>query len=229
VKGRRLVITVDGPAGAGKSTVSRALAERLGYVYVDTGAMYRAVAVLVQRAGKSDDFDEEMLEQICRRLELHLSSENGQVRVIANGEDLTEEIREPHISELASAVSRKAVVRKRLSEIQRTLGQHGGVVLEGRDMGTVVFPDADIKFFLDASSDVRALRRYLELTRKGKKVSRQQVYDQLVERDRNDIARELAPLKPAADAILVDSTNLQVDEVVDFMLDRIRTLSHHHD
>jgi cytidylate kinase len=218
---RSLVITIDGPAGSGKSTVSKILAKRLGYIYVDTGAMYRAVAVLARDSGEPNPLDEPLLEAICSELDLRFVSKNGEPRLLANGRDVTEEIRKPEISSLASAVSAREVVRERLSDIQRSMGAAGGVVLEGRDMGTVVFPNADIKFFLDAAPDVRSQRRYLELEAKGEKVAPAEVHQQMLERDRNDRNRPLAPLKAAADAIVVDSSNLKIEEVVQLMLDHI--------
>ena len=218
---RKLVITIDGPAGAGKSTISKMLATSLGYIYLDTGAMYRAVAVLARRAGQANPLNETLLEKICSGLDLKFVNDNGKLRLLANGGDITEEIRKPEITSLASAVSAKAIVRERLTKIQREMGGRGGVVLEGRDMGTVVFPDADVKFFLDASPEIRSQRRYMELKAKGEGVTFDEVHEQMLVRDSNDQSRQLAPLKPAADAIVVDSSNLQIEEVVQLMLDHI--------
>ena len=143
------------------------------------------------------------------------------LHLIVNGEDITEEIRKPEISAIASAVSAIAVVRERLTKIQREMGARGGVVFEGRDMGTVVFPHADVKFFLDAAPEIRSRRRHLELEATGEEVSSKEVYEQMLARDRNDQMRRLAPLRPAGDAIVVDSTNLQIEEVVQMMLDYV--------
>jgi cytidylate kinase len=185
---------------------------------MDTGAMYRAVAVLARDRSRENPLDEAMLTEICAALDLHMRSDSRGMRLVVNGQDLTEKIREPEISALASAVSGQAVVRRRLAEIQRHLGAGGGIVAEGRDMGTVVFPQAEVKFFLDAHPEVRGERRHRELVAKGDKATLLEVSEQLIARDRNDQSRELAPLKPAADAILVDSTDLGAEEVVDLMV-----------
>jgi cytidylate kinase len=225
-KPNKLVITVDGPAGAGKSTVCTVLADRLGYLYLDTGAMYRAVGLLARDSGHTDPLDEALLEEICSGLDLQFVHGTCGVRLLANGRDVTEEIRAPRISSLASAVSARAVVRERLSDIQRHLGKAGGVVLEGRDMGTVVFPDADVKFFLDAAPEIRSDRRYRELRARGEQVTFAEVHQDLLRRDQNDRSRCLSPLRPATDAIILDSSNLQVEGVVQLMLEYIDRRGH---
>ena len=222
---KKLLITIDGPAGAGKSSVSKLLAKKLGYIYLDTGAMYRAVALLARDSGYSESLDERTLEEICLGLDLAFVQKDGTLRLLANGRDVTEEIRHPEISSLASAVSAKGSVRERLSTIQRNMGKAGGIVLEGRDMGTVVFPDADVKFFLDASPEVRSKRRFLELEAEGEDTTPEEVHQLMLERDRNDRNRQLAPLRPADDAILVDSSDLQIAAVVQVMLDHIAAMS----
>ena len=222
---KKLLITIDGPAGAGKSSVSKLLAKKLGYIYLDTGAMYRAVALLARDSGYSESLDERTLEEICLGLDLEFVQKDGTLRLLANGRDVTEEIRHPEISSLASAVSAKGIVRERLSTIQRNMGKAGGIVLEGRDMGTVVFPNADVKFFLDASPEVRSKRRFLELETEGADTTPEEVHQLMLERDRNDRNRQLAPLRPADDAILVDSSDLQIAAVVQLMLDHIAAMS----
>jgi cytidylate kinase len=216
---KKLLITIDGPAGAGKTTVSRQLAERLGYTYIDTGALYRAVAYETHARGVDAD-DDAGLKQLCSGLEIAFVAGEGGVRLMSNRVDITGLIRTPEITMLASAVSARPVVREFLLDLQREMGQKKGVVFEGRDMGTVVFPGADVKFFLSASTDTRARRRYQELAPKTS-VTLAEVAEDMKRRDQNDSTRELAPLKPAADAILIDSSNLSIQEVVDLMVSHI--------
>ena len=216
---KKLLITIDGPAGAGKTTVSRALADRLGYRYIDTGALYRGVAYEVKRRG-IDPENEAGLQDLCCRIQLRFESEGKRLRLYSNGVDISDFIRTPEISMLASAVSAKSIVRDYLLEVQRDIGQKKAAVFEGRDMGTVVFPEADVKFFLDASSKTRALRRYQELDVESSQ-SLEEVSQDMQQRDTNDSTRSLAPLRPAEDAIRIDSSELSVQKVVDLMLSHI--------
>jgi cytidylate kinase len=217
---KKLLITIDGPAGAGKTTVSSALADRLGYRYIDTGALYRGVAYEVKRRG-IDPENEAELQDLCNRIQLGFESEGKELHLYSGGVNISDHIRTPEISMLASAVSAKSVVRAYLLEVQRDIGQKKAAVFEGRDMGTIVFPEADVKFFLDASSKTRALRRYQELESKSSQ-SFEEVAQDMQRRDKNDSTRNLAPLKPANDAIRIDSSELSVQKVVDLMLSHIR-------
>jgi cytidylate kinase len=215
-----LLITIDGPAGAGKTTVSRRLAARLGYRYIDTGALYRGVALAASRAGVAPD-DDRALADLCRGLRLTFrgSGEGGQ-RLFLREEDVTDLIRTPEISLLASGISARPVVRGFLLELQRRLGRAKRAVFEGRDMGTVVFPGADVKFYLDAEPGERARRRFTE-SAAATGQSLESVAADMDRRDRQDRSRPVAPLKPAPDAIRVDSTGLSIDGVVDCMLAHI--------
>jgi len=215
----KLLITIDGPAGAGKTTVSRALADRLGYRYIDTGALYRGVALAVQSRGIDPENDDD-LKRLCSDLNLTFVRNNEDLSLYLNGENISDRIRTPEITMLASAVSARPVVREFLLEVQKNLGRQKAAVFEGRDMGTVVFPDADVKFFLDASTHTRALRRFEE-----QKLQSSQTLDEvernIQRRDRNDSTREVAPLKPAPDAIIIDSTELSAVAVVDLMVSHL--------
>ena len=215
---KSLLITIDGPAGAGKTTVSRNLAKKLGYRYLDTGALYRAVALKVIENAVSSDQD---LEKLCQNLTINFFQKDGVSRLFCNGEDVTDKIRTEEISMMASKISAKPVVRKALLNLQREIGENKAVVAEGRDMGTVVFPDADIKFFLDASTKIRAMRRFHELSSHRSSQTLEQVENQIRKRDKSDSSRDLAPLKPAHDAIIVDSTKLSPEQVVEQMLGQI--------
>jgi len=214
---KRYVVTVDGPAGSGKSTVSRLLARELSCVYLDTGALYRAVALKVSRAGLAPD-DRAGIAALCAKTAVALAVREGATRVLLDGQDVTEEIRTPAISMLASTVSALPEVRQRLLAVQRESGPAGGIVAEGRDMGTVVFPGADVKFFLTAGPEERGRRRWLELKQRGHEVELAEVIRDVARRDRQDSGREIAPLRPSGDAVLVDSTGKSVEEVVQEML-----------
>ena len=217
---RKLLITIDGPAGAGKTTVSRQLAGRLGYRYVDTGALYRGVAYVARRHGIAPQ-DDAALGRRLNGLELIFEpAESGQ-RLLADGEDITELIRTPEISMLASAVSARPLVRDYLLKVQRELGRRKGAVFEGRDMGTVVFPEADVKFFLSAAEQIRAQRRFAEIQAKTG-ASLEEVERDMRLRDEQDSTRSVAPLKAADDAIRIDSSDLSIEQVVAQMLVRVQ-------
>jgi cytidylate kinase len=220
---KKSVVTIDGPAGAGKTTVSRMLADRLGYRYIDTGALYRAIALAVHEGG-IDSTDDAALEKMCAALSLrYVQTEKG-LRLLSNGRDVTDRLRTPEITMLASAVSARPVVRRFLMGVQRAMGREKGAVFEGRDMGTVVFPDADVKFYLDAPEKIRAMRRFLELRPKTE-LTFEEVERDLLRRDRNDSTRTEAPLKPAVDAIRIDSADLAPAQVVAVMLGHIERLA----
>ncbi|HOP40190.1 MAG TPA: (d)CMP kinase [Geobacteraceae bacterium] len=208
-----IVVAIDGPSGAGKSTVARLLAERLGYLYIDTGAMFRTVALAVQRARVSLE-DEEALAEVCRGLEISFVRCDGAYRVLANGEDVSEAIRTPEISLLTSRISAKKAVREVLLYEQRRMGRSGNVVLEGRDIGSVVFPDAEVKFFLSASPEERGRRRFLELKDKGERVTLEKTIEEVAARDAHDEQREHAPLRMADDALFIDSDGISIEEVL---------------
>jgi cytidylate kinase len=213
VQHRAPIVAIDGPAGAGKSTVARQLALRLGFSMIDTGAIYRSVALAARKAEIAWDDDEGLRALLDRGLQLGFQDD----RVLLAGQDVSEEIRTPEMSRGASVVSARPVVREKLLELQRNLGRSAprGAVLEGRDIGTVVFPDAEVKFFLTATDAARALRRHVELSEKGLNVGLSEVLSDQRRRDKDDTERAIAPLKPAQDALLVDTTGLDLAEVVE--------------
>ncbi|MCD6319375.1 MAG: (d)CMP kinase [Candidatus Desulfofervidaceae bacterium] len=216
-----IVITIDGPAGVGKTTVAKHLANRLGFTYVDTGAMYRALALIAQEINVTPEH-EEMLGKLARELPLSFKQDGMKFSVFLDGRDVSEEIRSPQIGMLASTISKLLIVRKGLWELQRKLAQAAPkAIFEGRDMGTVVFPDAVAKFFLTASPEVRAKRRWKQLITSGKEVTYEEIYRSLLERDKQDMEREIAPLKPAPDAIVIDTSNLGIESVVNKMYQHI--------
>ena len=204
---QRLVITIDGPSGAGKSTMAKLLASALGYSYMDTGAMYRAVAYAFARKKGQPD-----LEPFLRDLVLRFVFGN-ETQVILDGEDISQKIRDPEISLSASALSQDPRVRKYLTKLQREMGKDGGIVLEGRDTGSVVFPDADVKFFLDADMKERARRRYRELSSRNAGEDLEKVREEMQKRDRDDSERDIAPLTRPEGALYIDTTGLDVEGV----------------
>lgn len=212
-RNRKLIVAIDGPSGAGKSSVTKALAERLGYIHIDTGAMFRVVALIAMRSGIDPD-DHDALAALCADLSIDFDISEGVCHVLANGEDVSTAIRSPEISLFTSRVAAVPAVRSHLLSLQRRMGESGGVVLEGRDIGTVVFPDADVKFFLTASAAERGRRRFAELQAKGLEVTLEQTVAEVVQRDEQDLRREYAPLSQAVDAVQIDSTELSAEEVI---------------
>jgi cytidylate kinase len=223
-----LVVAIDGPAGAGKSTVTQRVADALGYTVVDTGALYRAVALVARR--RSVPWDDAVgVAAVASELAEHerlrfVRPETGRARLYLGGEDISDAIRTPEVSQGPSRVSALPAVRRALLEMQRSLGRAGGVVLEGRDIGTVVFPDAEAKFFLTASVDVRARRRFEEHRAQGEQVELETIRQEVTERDARDSNRAVAPLKQAPDARLVDSSELGIDEVVGTIVEHVRSI-----
>jgi cytidylate kinase len=215
----RPIVAIDGPVSAGKSSAARELARALGFAYLSTGAMYRAVALAARAAGIAPDATDldARLAALLDSVRITLRGEH----ILLDGRDVSAALAAPEIGDLASQFSTRAVVRARMRDLQRAAGADGGVVMEGRDIGTAIFPDAEFKFFLDADVKVRAHRRWAELTAMGERVSEEQVLRDLIERDARDRGRELAPLRAADDAIVLDATRLSVAQVVAAMKARI--------
>ena len=210
-----LVVAIDGPVGAGKSTVAKLVARKLGYLYVDTGAMYRAVALKALRLGM-DINDPIVMAMLAEATDIQLQQQgDGSVRVFLDGEDVTEAIRTPEVSEASSIVSAHEGVRKVLAERQKAMAELGGVVMEGRDIQTVIAPDAEVKIFLTASLEERAKRKWLELQQKGISVSYEEVLQEVKERDERDKTRAIAPLRKAPDAVEIDTTGITPEEVAE--------------
>nr|MDK2850957.1 hypothetical protein [Candidatus Cloacimonadota bacterium] len=213
---KKIIIAIDGPAASGKSTTAKLLARKIGYVHLDTGAMYRACALAAKRHQTNID-DPSQIMKIMSDIKIDIQYSNNGNLIFLDGEDVSEEIREPDISRLASAISAKRHVREKMVELQRELGKSGGVIVDGRDIGTVVFPNAELKFFMIAPLEIRAQRRYQELLANNKKANFQEVLRELKERDLADSSRVLAPLVPAKDAIQIDTGDLSIDEQVDLL------------
>ncbi|CBL12159.1 cytidylate kinase [Roseburia intestinalis XB6B4] len=207
-------IAIDGPAGAGKSTIAKRLAKKLGFIYVDTGAMYRAMAYYFLQHN-IDAKDENAIAAACPDVDVTITYENGEQQVLLNGENVNGVIRNEEVGNMASSTSVYPVVRKKLVELQRQLAKSADVIMDGRDIGTCVLPDAQVKIYLTASSATRAKRRYDELTEKGVSCDLAEIEKDIIDRDYRDMHRETSPLRQAEDAVLVDSSEMNIDEVVD--------------
>ena len=207
-------IAIDGPAGAGKSTIAKRLAKKLGFIYVDTGAMYRAMAYYFLQHN-IDAKDENAIAAACPDVDVTITYENGEQQVLLNGENVNGMIRNEEVGNMASSTSVYPVVRKKLVELQRQLAKSADVIMDGRDIGTCVLPDAQVKIYLTASSATRAKRRYDELTEKGVSCDLAEIEKDIIDRDYRDMHRETSPLRQAEDAVLVDSSEMNIDEVVD--------------
>ena len=209
-----IAVAIDGPSSAGKSTVAKGVAKELGFVYVDTGAMYRALAVFFLKQGLKPE-DTEKIAEVCKGAQVSIGYEDGVQQVYLNGENVTAMLREEAVGNMASVSSAIKEVRAQLLELQRELARTKDVVMDGRDIGTNILPNADVKVYLTASVETRANRRYLELQEKGVACDLQEIAHDIQERDTRDMNREIAPLKQAEDAVLVDSSNMSIDEVVE--------------
>ena len=209
-------IAIDGPAGAGKSTIARALAKRLSYIYVDTGAMYRAMALYLLREGISAE-DSGRIEEACERVDISIIYEDNVQKVLLNGEDVSSLILSEEVGNMASRSAQNGRVREKLVELQRQLAAKTDVVMDGRDIGTCVLPGADVKIYLTASVHTRAVRRYKEYLEKGMEADLAQIEEDIEKRDHQDMNREISPLKKAEDAVLLDSSDMTIEEVLDAM------------
>lgn len=215
-------IAIDGPAGAGKSSIAKLVAKRLNYVYVDTGAMFRTMAYYFLNHG-IDPHNEEQVEANCDAIHIEIQYEAGEQHIFLNGEDVSQKIRQEEVGNNASVVAKYTKVREKLLELQRNLAASTDVIMDGRDIGTVVLPDAPCKIYLTASPRVRAKRRYKELVEKGETCDLDQIEQDIIKRDKQDMNRTVAPLKQAEDAILVDSSELTIDEVVNRIMELARS------
>ncbi len=220
---KKLTIAIDGPAASGKSTTARLVAQNLGYLYIDTGAMYRALTLEVLNRNIPIE-DEEQVVQTARKIDICLSVDDHKIRTILNGQDVSEDIRLPRVTRVISIVSAFREVREIMKQKQRDLAKDGGIVMDGRDIGTVVLPQAQVKVFMNASVERRTDRRVKELQSKGINVDRESIKAEIIQRDEIDSNREVAPLKPAADAHIIDTSQLSIDQQVQKVLDLIENL-----
>lgn len=210
-------IAIDGPAGAGKSTIAKLVAKKKGYIYVDTGAMYRAMALYLIKRGVAAE-DREKIEEICKEADISIEYKNGEQVVLLNGENVNGLIRTEEVGNMASASSPNPEVRKKMVRLQKELAKKTDVVMDGRDIGTCVLPDADVKVYLTASVEVRAMRRYNEHQMKGEPCDLEKIKADIAERDHRDMTRENSPLKQAEDAVLIDSSEMTIEEVAEKIL-----------
>lgn len=206
-------VAVDGPAGAGKSTIAKLVAQKMGYIYVDTGAMYRGLAIHFLKKGVNPE-EKEAVVEACRDAEVTIGYESGVQQIYLNGENVTDMLRTEEVGNMASRTSAIPEVREKLLELQRSLAREKDVIMDGRDIGTNILPDADVKIYLTASVETRAKRRYDELKEKGESCDLEEIARDIKDRDERDMTREIAPLKKAEDAVLVDSSDMSIEEVV---------------
>jgi len=223
IEKKRLIITIDGPSAAGKSTMAKMLAKELGYLYLDTGSMYRAVAWKMI-SSEVDPKNRKKIIELAESCRISFHRKGDEIRLLCEGKDISDKIREEKIGEVASIISLIPEVRERLVEVQRDIAKNGGIVLEGRDTGTVVCPFADIKFYLDASPQERGKRRFLEMKDKSMAKDLKNITEEIKQRDKRDSRRKHSPLKKAADATYIDTTYLKIEEVLQIMLQKVNKL-----
>lgn len=216
---KKIVVAIDGPAGAGKSTIAKLAAEKLGYAYIDTGAMYRSVAWKFLQTGEA--FDEEFISKLSNEMVIEFKPEASVNRVFVDGVEVTSDIRTPEVTNIVSKVSAIGAVREAMVAQQRRMGEAGGVLMDGRDIGTVVFPNAQLKIFLTASVEERAQRRYNEMIAKNQEVDFEQLKQEIISRDKQDSERAISPLRQAEDALLLDTTSMSIDEVAAKILELV--------
>lgn len=216
---KKLVVAIDGPAGAGKSTIAKLAAEKLGYAYIDTGAMYRSVAWKFLQTGEA--FDEAFISKLSQEMVIEFKPEASVNRVFVDGTEVTADIRSAEVTANVSRVAAIGAVREAMVDQQRRMGEAGGVLMDGRDIGTVVFPNAEVKIFLTATVEERAMRRYKELVAKGEQVVLEELQKDIAERDKQDMEREISPLRQAEDAIYLDTSDMTIDEVTAYILNLV--------